>query len=309
MSRPLLAIVGPTASGKSALALSLALKYDGEIVSADSRQVYRLMDIGTAKPPPHELSAVVHHLINVVHPDEPFNLSMFLERAKAAIADIHAKSRLPIVVGGTGQWVWALLEGWDVPVVTPNPQFRASLERLAKRKGYQALYEKLSRVAPAAAARIDARNVRRVIRAMEIASDLGTSASAAPHKIPPSFDTKLFGITIERSELYHRIDDRVDSMIVNGWVDEVSGLLEQGYAPELASMSGIGYSELVKHLRGEMALDTAVERIKFSTHRFARGQYAWFRPSDARIRWYDLETELKDTMDDVSGWISNDQSN
>jgi tRNA dimethylallyltransferase len=303
MGQPVLAIVGPTAIGKSALALRLAQQLGGEIVSADSRQVYRFMDIGTAKPAPEEFSAVPHHLIDVVDPDQPFSLAMFLERARAAIAGIAARSRLPIVVGGTGQWVWALLEGWDVPPVAPDTELRAALEERARLEGHQALYEDLSRADPAAAARIDSRNVRRVIRALEIAAVQDTSPPATPHKTPPSFDTKLLGLTLDRSKLYRRIDDRVDSMIDRGWVGEVTGLLERGYGPELPSMSGLGYRELVEHLRGELDLDTAVERIKYGTHRFARSQYRWFRHSDPRIRWFDSDTGLNDAAGDIAAWL------
>ncbi|MDP6108185.1 MAG: tRNA (adenosine(37)-N6)-dimethylallyltransferase MiaA, partial [Candidatus Brocadiia bacterium] len=273
MGQTLLAIVGPTAAGKSALALRLALRHGGEIVSADSRQVYRLMDIGTAKPAPEELSAVPHHLIDAVDPDEPFSLAMFLEQARAAIADIAARSRLPILVGGTGQWVWALLEGWEVPAVAPDTRLRANLEERARQEGHEALYAELSRTDPAAAARIDARNVRRVVRALEIAAVGGTPPGKdTPDKTSPPFDARLIGLTLERGELYRRIDDRVDSMIERGWVGEVSGLLERGYGPELPSMSGLGYGDLARHVRGELDLDAAVELIKFGTHRFARSQ-------------------------------------
>ena len=304
MGQPLLAIVGPTAVGKSALALRLALRHDGEIVSADSRQVYRLMDIGTAKPVPEELSVVPHHLIDVVDPDEPFNLAMFLEQARAAIAGIAARSRLPILVGGTGQWVWALLEGWDVPIVAPDTELRARLEERARQDGHKALHVELSRADPAAAARIDPRNVRRVIRALEIAAVEGASPGrATPHETHPPFNTMLLGLTLERTELYRRIDDRVDVMIDRGWVGEVSGLLERGYGPELSSMSGLGYGDLVRHVRGELDLDTAVERIKFGTHRFARGQYGWFKLGDSRIRWLGSDAGLDDAARDVAGWL------
>ena len=304
MRTPLLAIVGPTAAGKSALALGLARTYDGEIVSADSRQVYRWMDIGTAKPPPEELSAVPHHLIDVVDPDEPFNLAMFLERARASIHSIGARSRLPILVGGTGQWVWALLEGWNVPAVPPDPALRARLEERAGREGPGPLYEELLRKSPAAARRVDPGNARRVIRALEVAHERGVSpGTGAPRKTPPPFDVKVIGLTLPRRELYRRIDDRVDSMIERGWVGEVRRLLEMGYGPGLPSMSGLGYGDLVRYVRGETDLESALDRIKFGTHRFARGQYSWFRPADDRIRWIDSDAGPDAAAREVADWL------
>ena len=304
MRTPLLAIVGPTAAGKSALALGLARTYDGEIVSADSRQVYRWMDIGTAKPAPGELSAVPHHLIDMVDPDEPFNLAMFLERARASIHSIGARSRLPILVGGTGQWVWALLEGWNVPAVPPDPALRARLEERAGREGPGPLYEELLRKSPAAARRVDSGNARRVIRALEVAHERGVSpGTGAPRKTPPPFDVKVIGLTLPRQELYRRIDDRVDSMIERGWVGEVQRLLEMGYGPGLPSMSGLGYGDLVGYVRGETDLESALDRIKFGTHRFARGQYSWFRPADDRIRWIDSDAGPDAAAREVADWL------
>ena len=304
MRTPLLAIVGPTAAGKSALALGLARKYDGEIVSADSRQVYRWMDIGTAKPAPGELSAVPHHLIDVVDPDEPFNLAMFLERARASIHSIGARSRLPILVGGTGQWVWALLEGWNVPAVPPNAGLRARLEERARREGPGPLYEELLRKSPAAARRVDPGNARRVIRALEVAHERGVSpGTGAPRKTPPPFDVKVIGLTLPRRELYRRIDDRVDSMIERGWVGEVRRLLEMGYGPGLPSMSGLGYGDLVRYVRGETDIESVLDRIKFGTHRFARGQYSWFRPADDRVRWIDSDAGPDAAAREVADWL------
>ena len=297
----MLAIVGPTAAGKSALAMRLATSVPTEIVNADSRQVYRHMDIGTAKPSPEEREAVPHHLIDIVGPDQEYSLALFLQRATDAIRDIHKRGVLPVLVGGTGQYVWALLEGWRVPRVPPDPGLRLSLEERARSSGPEALYTELTKKNPEAAARIDARNVRRVIRALEV-------WYAAPDARPetaqkPTYETRVIGLTMERSALYRRIDKRVDAMIAAGWVDEVRSLLERGYGPELPSMSSVGYGELVRHLNGELSLDEAVERIKGRTHRFARHQYAWFRPGDERIRWFNAETGLDDAEQEVGRWL------
>ena len=301
MNTKLLGIVGPTAAGKSALAMRLATSVPAEIVNADSRQVYRHMDIGTAKPSLEEREAVRHHLIDIVGPDQEYSLALFLQRATDAIRDIRKRGVLPILVGGTGQYVWALLEGWRVPRVPPDPGLRLSLEERARISGPEALYAELTEKNPEAAARIDARNVRRVIRALEV-------WHAAPDARPetarkPLFDARVIGLTMERSALYRRIDERVDSMIEAGWVDEVLSLLDRGYGPDLPSMSSVGYDELVLHLNDELSLEEAVERIKGRTHRFARHQYAWFRPGDDRIRWFDTKTDLDAAEQEVGRWL------
>ncbi len=297
MGPPLLAIVGPTAAGKSGLAMQMAARLDGEIVSADSRQVYRYMDIGTAKPSAGDRSAVPHHVIDVVDPDEDYSLVLFLRHARAAIEDVHRRSKLPILCGGTAQYVWGLLEGWQVPETPPDIGFRRSLERRSEAKGPEALHSELEDLDPDSAARIDPRNVRRVIRALEVAQALGGQATV--RKSSPPYDVTIIGVTLERKELYRRIDARVDAMMDAGWVDEVEGLLGRGYGPDLSSMSGVGYRELAHHLAGKMPLEDAVSRTKNRTHRFARSQYAWFRLDDQRIKWYrSSERELAAAVTD-----------
>jgi tRNA dimethylallyltransferase len=283
--RKLIAVVGPTATGKTALAVALARAIDGEIVGADSRQVYRHMDIGTAKPTPAERALVPHHLLDVVDPGEPFSLAQYLELATAGLEDIWACGRQPLLVGGSGQYVWALLEGWTVPRLPPQRGLRRSLEERAAAEGAEALHRELAQVDPKAAVRIDARNVRRVIRALEVYQATGRPISFWQEKAPPSWDTLIVGLTCPRDELYRRIDTRVDAMMAAGLADEVRGLLAMGYSPELPSMSGIGYREVCQHLAGELDLPVAVARIKTATHRLARQQATWFRGDDARIRW------------------------
>ena len=282
----LVGIVGPTATGKTALAVRLAERVGGEIFGADSRQVYRGMDIGTAKPAAHE--RVRHWLIDVADPDEPFSLGRYLELAEEALRDCWSRGALPLLVGGTGQYVWALLEGWRVPRVPPDRQLRAELEAQAAREGIQRLVEQLVAVDPETAARIDRRNPRRVIRALEVYRLTGRPLSAWRARRPPKFASTVIGLACPRDELYRRIDARVDAMMAAGLVDEVRGLIDRGHGCDLPAMSGIGYRQVCQHLAGELSLDEAVARIKTETHRLARMQHNWFRRDDTRILWIDV---------------------
>ena len=303
MKKSLLAIVGPTAAGKSALAMRLAAHLGGEIVSADSRQVYRHMDIGTAKPSASDRSAVPHRLIDIVDPDESYSLAIFLEQATTAIRDIHDRGKLPLVVGGTGQYVWALLEGWQVPRVEPDRGMRQRLEERARSEGPEALHVELAGLDPEAARRIDARNVRRVVRALEVRlSEPGDGPPPSP-RLPIASKTLIIGLTNEREALYRRIDNRVDNMIDSGWVDEVRKLLGMGYGPGLPSMSGVGYGELTQHIEGRLELEEAAQRTKYRTHRFARQQYAWFRLNDDRIRWFDADDGFAAAESTAVEWL------
>ena len=296
----LVAIVGPTGSGKSQLALRLAQVFSGEIVSADSRQVYRYMDIGTAKPSPKELSLVPHHLINIINPDETFSLAQYQALAYRAIKDIHQRHKLPLLVGGSGLYVWAVLEGWRIPPVPPDPEFRRSLEEKAINTGAVELYQELMRVAPVAAQKIDPRNVRRVIRALEVQRKIKASFSNLQDKEAPSFNTLIIGLTTDRAELYRRIDLRIDKMIEQGLVTEVEKLVNMRYDFNLPAMSSIGYKQIGQFLKGELTLAYALQQIKFETHRFVRHQYTWFRLKDDRIHWLDIsgqvDAEIKTTL-------------
>jgi tRNA dimethylallyltransferase len=274
---PLLAIVGPTAVGKTALSIGLARALGGEIVSADSRQVYRGMDIGTAKPTPQERALAPHHLIDMVDPDAEFSLATYQDAAYAAIADIAARGHLPLLVGGTGQYLAAVLEGWQVPRVAPDQELRAQLEQEAARIGAQALHQRLAAVDPAAAAAIQATNVRRVIRALEVYQLTGQPISAQQAKVAPPFAARTLWLTRPAAQLYARIDTRVDAMLRDGLAEEVRGLLGRGYGWHLPAMSSLGYREFQPYLQGQATLEQAVERLKFDTHAFARRQKAWFR--------------------------------
>ncbi len=288
----LVAIVGPTAIGKSQLALRLAQAFDGEIVSADSRQVYRCMDIGTAKPSREELSFVPHHLIDIVNPDEDFSLAQYQQLAYRTIEDIQQRYKLTLLVGGSGLYVWSVLEGWRIPHVAPDPEFRHSLEEKVARVGKDELYEELVRVAPVAAQGIDPRNVRRTIRALEVHRGVEIPFSQLQRKTAPPFNTLIIGLTADRAELYRMIDLRVDEMIKRGLVDEVKKLVDWGYGFNLPAMSGIGYKQIGMFLRGELTLAVAIQQIKFETHRLVRHQYTWFRLKDDRIKWFDIQSRV-----------------
>ncbi|MBI4186110.1 MAG: tRNA (adenosine(37)-N6)-dimethylallyltransferase MiaA [Chloroflexi bacterium] len=286
----LIAIVGPTGIGKSRLALHLAGIFDGEIVNADSRQVYRHMDIGTAKPTPEELALVPHHLVSIVNPDEQFSLAQYHEMASRAISDIMERDRLPILVGGSGQYVWSTLEGWQVPPVAPDLEFRHWLEEKAVVDG-EGLYQELMKIDPPAARKIDRHNLRRIIRALEVCRNTGVRFSRLRHREAPAFRTLIIGLTADRAELYRRIDLRIDRMVEQGLAEEVKRMVAMGYGFDLPAMSGIGYRQIGIFLSGELDLDEAVRLTKFETHRVARHQYAWFRPGDDRIKWFDVQKQ------------------
>ena len=283
-ARPLLALVGPTAVGKTTLSLELARRFDGEIISADSRLFYRSLDIGTAKPTAEERAVAPHHLIDLCRPDETLGLGQYQRLAYAAIDGVLARGRLPILVGGTGQYVMAVVDGWGIPEVAPQPALRAALEALG---GAEAA-RWLAALDPTAAARIDPRNVRRVVRALEVTLVTGRRISDLQRKTPPPYHTHIIGLTRGRDSLYARIDTRVDAMMAAGLLDEVRRLREAGFAAEPA-LSGLGYRQLLAYLDGALTLDDAVTRIKFETHRFARQQATWFRADDPRITWFDLD--------------------
>ena len=264
--------------------MHLARRFGGEIVNADSRQVYRGMEVGTAAPSHADRAAIPHHLYGIIAPDEGFSLATYLPLATKAIADIGGRGGLPVVVGGTGQYVNALVGGWQAPRVAPNAELRERLEAVIAQEGVEAAAQELLEADPEAAARIDLRNPRRVVRALEVVAALGPGAHSG--QSAPPYRTLLLGLTtLNREELYERIDERVDAMLAGGWLDEVRGLLGAVYAAELPALSSMGYRELAQHLIGEMPLEEAARRIKAAHHRLARQQYTWFKPTDARIRW------------------------
>jgi len=301
MLRPLLALVGPTAVGKTALSLMLAERFDGEIISADSRLFYWGMDIGTAKPSPAERARVPHHLVDVCDPDETLTLGEYQRQAFALIDQIQADGRLPLLVGGAGQYVKAVVEGWGIPEVPPQPELRRELEKL----GGADLARWLEALDPAKTAVLDTRNTRRVVRALEVTLVSGRPISQLQRKTPPPYRICQIGLTRSRETLYRRIDLRVDNMMATGLLAEVEKLRDAGYGRHLPAMSGLGYRQLWAYLDGEMTLPQAVERIKFETHRFARQQNSWFRADDPAIHWFDMDEAGAETavLEFVGGWL------
>lgn len=295
MDRRLVAVVGATATGKTALAMELARRCNGEIINADSRQIYRGMDIGTAKPTLAEQALAPHWLLDIAAPDDAFTLATFLDLGRAALADIWGRGKLPILAGGTGQYIWALVEAWRVPRVPPDAALRAELEAWASRDGVGVLLEELRRIDPVSAETIDVRNSRRLIRAIEVTRATGRPFSESREKDVPDFEATVIGLSLDREALYARIDSRVDAMLAAGLVDEVRGLNAAGYDCELPSMASIGYREICGHLHGELTLEAATERIKTQTHRLARMQNTWFGADDERIAW--IPADAPDLME------------
>jgi tRNA dimethylallyltransferase len=297
----LVAVIGPTAVGKSQLALRLAKGFNGEIINADSRQVYRYMDIGTAKPSHDELSLIRHHLIDLINPDELFSLAIYQKLAFKAIEGIQKRHKLPFLVGGSGLYVWSVLEGWKIPPVAPDIEIRHSLEMRAKEEGTYTLYQELQKLDPVAATKIMPTNLRRIIRALEICQTTGQPVSQLWQKKLLPYPVLIIGLTMQRNNLYRRIDSRVDEMIKQGLIEEVKALMAKGYSLDLPSMSGIGYKQIGKFLQGKIDLTAAVEQMKNETHRLARHQYAWFHLDDARIHWFN---EYDDIREEATGLMA-----
>ncbi len=274
---PLIAITGPTASGKSDLALRLCRAINGEIVTADSRQVYRLMDIGTDKPTPDQQALVPHHMIDMVFPDQTYTLALYQEDAFAAIESITRRGRIPVLAGGTPLYVNSVLEGWTIPRVEPDTALRLQLEEEADASGSQALHSRLAQLDPTAAGTILPTNTRRIIRALEVTLLTGRPISEQQGKQPPPYRTLSLLLECGREELYRRIDERVGRQVQGGLVDEVAHLHSLGYDFDLPSMSGLGYRQIGAYLQGTATLEEAVQRIKWDTHAFARHQANWFR--------------------------------
>jgi tRNA dimethylallyltransferase len=283
---PLVRLIGPTAVGKTELSIQLAERLNGEIVSADSRLFYRGMDIGTAKPTQEERARVPHHLIDVADPDETWSLAVFQQKASDAITDIHTRGRLPILVGGTGQYLRAVQEGWRPPEVKPDERLRGVLERLTEERGLTWLHESLSKLDPRAANKIDPRNVRRVIRAMEVILTTGRPFSRQRRQSESPYNLLSIGLQRPREELYRRVDDRIEAMFESGLLNEVQGLLDRGYSPDLPSMSAIGYREAVAVQTGTMSEEDAKAQMRRLTRVFVRGQANWFKDDDPSIAWF-----------------------
>lgn len=302
MDKLLIAIVGPTGIGKTKTAIELAEKFNGEIISADSRQIYRYMDIGTAKPSAEELNETPHHLINIINPDEVFSLALYQEMASKAVGDITSRGKLPILAGGSGLYVNAFIEGWDVPRIPPDYALREKLEQRAKDIGALKLHKELEILDPDAAKSIDYRNVRRVIRAIEACKNSEAPFSKLRKKTPLPYKILKIGLTTDRAKLYSIVDSRVDKMIASGLVEEVKHIYEMGFKPDLPSLNTIGYKEIGAYLKGEYALNEAIQKMKYETHRYIRQQYTWFKLTDESICWFDVQ--CADTSEKIASLVS-----
>lgn len=285
----LIVLVGPTAVGKTELSLDLAQAVSGEIVSADSRLIYRGMDIGAAKPSLTQQEMVPHHLIDIVDPDLTLTVAEYQHRAYAVIDAIGKRGKVPLLVGGSGQYVRAVVEGWGIPKVAPDWKLRVELEAFAETNGASALHARLAKLDPIASGRIDYRNVRRVIRALEVTLLSGQPISELQVKSPPPYRILQIGLTRPRPALYERVDARIDAMLATGLLDEVRNLAAAGYDWQLPAMSGLGYRQIGLYLQGEATLEESVQLIRKETRRFVRQQGTWFRPDDPRLVWFDLE--------------------
>ncbi len=280
-------IAGPTASGKTGLAVELALKVGGEVVSADSMQIYRKMNIGTAKPTMEERRGIPHHLLDIVDPDEEFSVAQFKDAAITCIEEIMGRGKIPIVAGGTGLYINTLVYNITFTDTISDWDYREQLSKIASEQGAMVLHEMLEKVDPKSAVAIHPNNVKRVIRALEVYKTTGKPISEhqeESRKIPPPYDYQIFGLEVERDTLYARIDKRVDKMMDTGLYEEVDALIKSGYSPDLVSLQGIGYKEIIAAIKGDYTLQTAVENIKLGTRHLAKRQMTWFNKTND-LKW------------------------
>ncbi len=296
-------LIGPTAIGKTALSIELAKRMNGEIISADSMQIYKFMDIGSAKITKEEMEDIPHHLIDIVLPNEEFTVANFKDRSIELIKDINSRGKLPIVAGGTGLYINSLVYNLNFAQVAPNDELRERLELLGNEYGNEYLHQELQKIDFESAERISVNDRKRIIRAIEIFEVTGKPMSEynKNFRIPiDDYNLVMIGLNMDRAELYNRINARVDIMIEEGLIDEVKGLLEMGYNKDLVSMKGIGYKEVVMYLEGAISLDKSVELIKQGTRNYAKRQLTWFR-RDNRIKWVNVE-EFSN-LNDLSQYI------
>jgi tRNA dimethylallyltransferase len=285
----LLVLVGPTAVGKTNLSLEIANQYGCEIISGDSMQVYRGMDIGTAKILPEEQQGIPHHLIDIIDPDEAFSVALFQQKAEQLIHEIHERGHLPFIVGGTGLYIESLCYQFQFSEASSDEAFRLEHEAFLLQHGAQALHDKLVLVDSISAERLHPNNTRRVIRALEILHVTGTTLSAqleGQKKLSP-YELCIIGLTMDRALLYKRIEQRIDLMLEQGLVEEVRKLLDQGFTEHFISMQGLGYKEMIRYLQGECTLEEAVSLLKRDTRHFAKRQLSWFRHMK-EINWVDV---------------------
>lgn len=286
-------LIGPTAVGKTNLSIELAKKYNGEIISGDSMQIYKGMDIATAKISPEEMQGVPHHLIDIVEPDESFSVAQFQELVRKKITEITARGKLPFIVGGTGLYIQAVLYDYQFQETASDQAFRMKLEEMAQREGSLRIHDRLKEIDPEAAAAIHHHNVRRVIRALEVFHVTGKKMSEIQkeQKQEPLYDTALIGLTMDREILYERINKRVDQMLENGLLEEVEHFYHQGIR-DCQSIQAIGYKEIYKYYDGLLSLHESIEELKQNSRRYAKRQLTWFR-NKMDVQWYDMTETVK----------------
>lgn len=286
-------IVGPTASGKTRMAVELAQRHNGEVISADSMQIYRTMDIGTAKPTKEEMGGIPHHMIDVADPEEDFSVARYVEMAARCVDDVLARGKLPIVAGGTGLYIDSLLSGRTFAPFSPDSALRGELERELEEQGGPAMLEALRQVDPEAAARLHPNDHKRIIRALEVYRSTGktiTQHNRETQAIPPRYNALTIGLAFQdRQAMWKRIDQRVDEMVAAGLEDEVRRLLTSGISPKCTAMQAIGYKEFTQALSGEMTWQEAAEVVKLRSRQYAKRQLTWFgrNPSTRWVRWDD----------------------
>ena len=287
-------MVGPTATGKTSLGIDLALQLDGEVVNADSRLFYYGMDVATAKPTQSETKGIPHHLIDFLSPSEQYSLAEYLKKARLVITEIFDRGKVPILVGGSGQYVWAIIEGWEVPEIQPDPSLRSHLEFKLAQHGIGPLAEQLTAISPITAETTDLRNPRRVIRAIERVQSESINPSFTEGRSTDSpFDHYIVGLMIDRTDLHARVLERLDSMDKNGWKQEVELLLQAGYSTKDRALSAIGYPQMISHLNGEYDFRESKRLTAVATNRLIRHQNNWFKQNDTRINWFNMTRDPK----------------
>jgi len=287
----IIVIVGATASGKSSFGIKIAKYINSEIINADSRLFYRGLNIGTAKPTKRDLSLTKHHLIDIIDPDEKFTLNNFLILVRRQIQKLHNEKKIPIIIGGSGQYIWSLIEGWKIPKVKPDTELRSNLEQQLNQKGIEHLQLMLKNLSEKLYEQTDLLNPRRIIRSIEIAK------SSIDNKVQKNekqtYDSFILGLNAERKLLHSRVKNRINKMLDDGFIEEINTLIAKGYNSSLQSMSSIGYKEFINYVKGEYSKEEAIQKTIISTNRLIRNQNNWFKQSDDRIYWIDNNDEEK----------------
>jgi tRNA dimethylallyltransferase len=307
MKKKIILIVGPTASGKTFASVEIARYLNSDIISADSMQIYRQMDIGTAKVTEEEKKGILHHMIDIVDPDVPYTVSEFKENTEKIIEKLHSENKIPVIAGGTGLYVNSIIYDLNFSNTVSDPDIRLELETLLEEKGKEYLHEMLKSLDPGSAEKIHCNNVKRVVRALEVCRITGIPFSEQNtdfRKNSEQYDFIIIGLDMDRAILYDRVNERVDEMIEMGLVEEVTSLIDQGFKKELQSMQGIGYKEITSFLDGEIPLEESVRLIKRNSRRLAKRQFTWFRP-DNRIKWINVNPKNKNKLiDDIKIYLS-----